>query len=160
VEKEITVFGARVSVFDDGSVWIHRGSRNKRRFGNLTHKGYRTVLIREHGREHTVFVHRLVALAFVPNPTNLPQVNHINGNKSDNRPENLEWCTNEENAKHRFSVLRSYGKRTPIMCVETGARYESVKDAARRTGVNRANIHGCLSGKRKTAGGYHWKGCA
>lgn len=156
-ERIIQLYGANISVFSDGSVWIHRGSKNKRRFGSTSDRGYKTVLLREKGHEHTVFVHRLVASAFIPNPDNLPQVNHKNGDKTDNRPENLEWCTNYYNTRHRIDVLKHYGLSKSIECVETGTVFRSIKTAADEMGINRANIVSCLNGKRKTAGGFHWK---
>lgn len=155
-EKTVSLYGANISVYDDGSVWVHRGSRSKRRFGNLTDKGYMAILIRDNGKERTVFVHRLVAMAFIPNPENKSQVNHINGIKTDNRPENLEWCTNKENAYHRANVLKSFSSMTPVLCVETGIKYETVSEASRKTRINRGNIQRCLKDGRR-AGGYHWQ---
>ena len=155
MEKVLELFGANISVYDDGSVWIHRGTRNKRRFGNTSDKGYKTVLIRDNGKGRTVFVHRLVAMAYVPNPDGKPQVNHIDGDKTNNRPENLEWVTLEENMRHRAAVLDSY-KKTPIKCVETGEVFESVSKAAKVTGVNRANIYRSAMKKHKQRCGLHW----
>lgn len=155
IKKELVIFGAPISVYEDGSIWNHR-SNGRRRFGNTTDKGYKVILIREGKREHTVFVHRLVAMAFVPNSENKPQINHKNGNKSDNRPQNLEWCTNDENQFHRVHILKHI-RRTPIVCVETQQSYNSILEASVATNINRANIYGCLKGVRKTAGGYRWK---
>lgn len=155
-ERILKIYGADISVFSDGSVWIKRGSRNKRRFGDISPKGYMRILVRDNGKERTVFVHRLVAMAYVDNPLGKPQVNHINGDKTDNRPDNLEWCTNYENSHHRATVLKKFSKTTPVVCVETGIRYETVSDAARKTKTNRGNIQRCLNDGRQ-AGGFHWK---
>lgn len=64
------------------------------------HKGYLWSGITVNGQSNHVTIHRAVAIAFIPNPENKPQVNHINCIKTDNRVENLEWCTNQENRNH------------------------------------------------------------
>ena len=65
-------------------------------------RGYVTMILWNHGKRKQVNVHRLVALAFIENPDNRDQVNHINGDPKDNRVENLEWCTGSENMLHAF----------------------------------------------------------
>ena len=72
--------------------------------------GYQVVTLRD-GHRHTLqtTVHRLVALAFIPNPDNLPEVNHIDGDKSNNVVENLEWVTRDDNRRHAIEVLDAYG---------------------------------------------------
>ena len=70
----------------------------------LTPNGYIQVILRGEGKSYSHRVHRLVAEAFIPNPDKKPHVNHINGMRTDNRVENLEWCTVSENLKHIYEL--------------------------------------------------------
>ena len=72
--------------------------------GGCYPNGYKFVCLRKNGRNKNVMVHRLVAEAFIPNPNNLPCVNHKDGNKQNNCAENLEWCTQSYNLKHAVEI--------------------------------------------------------
>lgn len=90
-------------VSDRGDVRKPDGSISSQ---SLSNKGYPRVCIKnKDGKWRTVNVHRLVASVFIPNPDNLPQVNHKNGVKNDNRVENLEWVTSSDNIRHAYDVL-------------------------------------------------------
>lgn len=77
----------------------------------ITKHGYCAVNIRNEQNKRNVLVHRLIADAFISNTENKPEVNHINGIKSDNKAVNLEWCTRKENCSHAYKI----GLRTPTM---------------------------------------------
>ena len=103
----------------------------------LDTNGYVTVVMRDPNNiSHTQLVHRLIALAFIPNPNNYPVINHLNEIKSDNRIENLEWCTVEHNANwgtknHRVSVKR--GRPIVGIAIPDGEQvyFHSYKEAIR-----------------------------
>jgi hypothetical protein len=99
-----------------------------------------------------------VAKAFIPNPDNLPEVNHKKEDPKRNEAWNLEWCDHPYNARYGTGSQRSGDARgKTIRCVETGVVYPSISKAARETNINVNSIRRCASGTQKTAGGYHWE---
>lgn len=103
-------------------------------------------------------VHRLVAMAFIPNPDNLPQINHKDENKLNNCADNLEWCTAKYNANygsHNKKVALARCKK--IRCVETDMRFNSIMEAADYFGFDFSHIAKVCRGVWKTCHGYHFE---
>lgn len=126
-------------------------------------------LSRSRKEKYTLQVHRLVAKAFIPNPDNLPQVNHKDGNKKNNRVENLEWCNNSYNQIHAsINGLNNHsnyssGKPKKIVVqidMQTNtiiSIYSSLTEAAKMTGLHRSLIGKVCKEIRNHTGNYKWR---
>jgi hypothetical protein len=123
---------------------------------------YETVSLR-YGQKYgkRFLVHRMVAQHFIPNPNNFPIINHIDGNKRNNRVENLEWTTASQNSLHSVNVLGKKNQGRKILCFDFDGQFiqqfKSIKEASNVTKANKTCISQVASGDRNTSGGYIWK---
>lgn len=131
-------------------------------------KGYlRTSILMMDGKYKTIKVHREVAKAFIPNPDNLPQVNHKDTNKENNNVDNLEWMLNIDNAHHAIehglfknSFLATKkandARKKPIIAVKDDVilHYDSINEASRDLKINRRHIQEALKHHRNLCSGY------
>ena len=123
---------------------------------------YEAVMLSVKGKSAPILIHRLIAIAFIPNPYNKPMVNHIDGNKLNNVIQNLEWCTNSENQKHayktglqkhqkgsdshRFGIISPRAKK--IIHTQTGKIYDSIAIASKELGLSHNVIYRQVAGMR------------
>lgn len=129
----------------------------KTRVGN---RKYKVVNLCKNSKRECKTVHRLIAQAFLPNPNNFECVNHIDGNKLNNKIDNLEWCTTQQNIQHAYkNNLMTNNKKIDQYSLDNKfiKTFNSINEASKKIGVAQPNISMCAIGKKKTAGGYIWK---
>lgn len=153
---QVSNFGRVKSLYTNR---ILKGSKNNR-------GGYLKVSLCKNNIKSTKTIHRLVAQAFIPNPENKPQVNHIDEDKTNNMVSNLEWMTSKENNNHgtrneRASKAISKSKSIPIIAInlKTGESQEfyGTNECARQLGLHDSNITHVLKDRYKQTGGYTFK---
>lgn len=156
--KEVKDFEKYV-IKSDGTLFssfLGKDLSNKKSNGN----GYLIAALCKNGKYTNKYIHRLVAEAFIPNPENKPQVNHKDGNKSNNCVENLEWVTRYENDIHKYRVLKKYTPRSksllerlrqmscvPVVDISTNVIYPSLRSAAVLNGLKFSTLCAMLKGR-------------
>ena len=146
--KDVIGYEGLYAVTSCGKVWSYK--RKKFLKPKVTKGGYFQVVLYKDGDGKFYLIHRLVAEAYLPNPDNLPQVDHVNEDKTNNCVNNLQWITNRDNCRK--------SKNKPILQYTLDGEF--VREWPSATDVGReaqTNICYCLKGKQKTAYGYVWK---
>ena len=161
--RDIPGYNGEYKISNFGRVLSLKGSRERIRPSFKNSRGYSVISLSKNGVHKTFKIHRLVAESFIQNPEKLSEINHIDGNKQNNRAENLEWVTRKENIRHSIEVLgnKPKGPLQPrkVRCVETGVIYDSLKDAASSVNGASSNLCNMLNGnnRSKRFGGFHWE---
>lgn len=127
-------------------------------------KGYVMVSLRKEGKSKLCSIHRLVAEAFIPNPNNLPCVNHIDEDKTNNRVSNLEWCTHKYNINYGSCIERRVNKqKKPVNQYTLDGvfirQWTSAGEASKELHIGRMNICAVCNNHKwvKSAGGFIWR---
>ncbi|MBO5714318.1 MAG: HNH endonuclease [Clostridia bacterium] len=159
--KEIVLDNTLVTVFENGIIVVNNAIKVPKK----NTYGYMWLRVRPCGKQYKV--HRIVAMAFIPNPEHKPQVNHIDGNKQNNHVSNLEWATAKENVNHavKTGLLKPlYGDKsahkTPVLQYDTNGNflgaYPTIRMAAQATGTKEGGISDTINKRQVTSGGFIW----
>lgn len=186
--KEIPGYDGKYEVSTYGNVRCvnyRRSGKSQLMKLQLSKHNYFMITLRQEGKNVNRAVHRLVALTWIPNPNNLPEIDHINSDPSDNRIENLRWCTKQENHQNPATIAKRklikpkskpYSKNPiteqrrrqislalskPVVQMNLLRKvireFESITQAGKETNAHPSAINKCCRGKAKSAGGYKWR---
>lgn len=150
----------RITVFKDG--------RTRKFYGKIleantvNNSGYATISLHENGKSKTILIHRIVAEAFIDNPLECKEINHIDQDKLNNSVDNLEWCTHKENVNHGDEIERGAKKQRKIfvqkdMSGNVVKVWSGFKKMQRETGFQRKSVYDCCIGKRDSYKGFRWE---
>ena len=125
-------------------------------------QGYLQVVLCKNGEKNNCVIHRLVSQTFIPNPDNLPEVNHKDEDKTNNSVSNLEWCDRKSNCNYgnRNKRISEKLSKSVLQFTKDGElvrEWKSMNDVEINLGFNHSNISSCCTGKRKSANGFVWK---
>ena len=144
------------------SLKFSHGNKEKILKGNKEKFGYLVVTLYKNKGRKNFKIHRLVAETFIPNPKNLPQVNHIDGNKQNNRIDNLEWCTAKENTNHAHKTGLANNDNLKIKVKQYDLNgnfireWDSITDIEKSLNIDKSSVVKVCRHKRNQAGGYVW----
>jgi len=146
----------RVVKYSDGRVYEYKGIILS--LGNC--RGYSFAPLRKNGKAISARVNRLVAIAFIPNPYCLPQVNHKDEDKLNNNCDNLEWCTSKYNSVYGTKKLRHYetykNNARKFICIENNKTYSSLKECADELNILNTGVSNVLKHRVHKHYGYHF----
>lgn len=145
--RDIKGYEGLYAVTSCGKVWSYRRKKFLKPYSDK--KGYLKVGLCKNGERCQMYVHRLVAQAYISNPENLPQINHKDEVKTHNWINNLEWCDNKYNTR--------YSQAKKVRCIETKQIFNCITDAANFVNRRLCALSACLNGRTTTCGGYHWE---
>jgi hypothetical protein len=164
----IELYGHYYTVYSDGRLFDIEKRYFKKH--NPNGNGYVFYRFRNGRKQHNIYVHRLVAKNFIPNPHGYTEVNHIDCNKINNDVSNLEWCSRSMNMRHGYAnglykPVIMMGENNPAsrkvdqltLDGQQLATFDCISDAARKTNAIRQDISKVCKGKRKSSGGYLWR---